>query len=571
MSRSPLKWNTIKYEYNKRIFFVRLLRNIAAMRNLRRKSFFSSRCSPEILRHSFKCGLDARLTTSTGDSLLTYVCRYYSLGDLYDVVDALLKNGVDPNQLNRAGNNAIHALLLNDRLQNVHALPDVVRLLHRFKIDVNHANKKRLNALWMLTGRFYNCETFFSVSRALLDCGINVRYQPLNQTGNPLLKYIQGRNFLSARYLYDLVQLYACHGVKLTDITEDGENVMILAAKICYVECSEDAFFDLLSFLLRSGVDVNHTDNKRRNVLNVLAEQHTCHARSFLKVLRFLIASGVDVSNVDVDGANALVTFLYNVDLNADAVLDVISTFAGKGVGLTHANFEDFNALLVLIERREIPLDRLLVITRHFIELGVNVANKGHSILLELFDNRLDREIGDYETDDEPYDEEEEDSYASAIEADDETDERLDEIHDKELLERQRREDEDWYDIIKLLLDHGDDPNAFDSSREVTPLLMLCARYKGANLSDVIRLMFGYGMNVNSTWTHGPDLNPVLKLRRNNGQRKQFSQVFAVLVECGIDGVDLALDVNRRQLFKGINIGGNIVQWLNNRSLGLFR
>lgn len=614
--------------HKRRTFFDELVGSLVvvpqcpAPRFISAKLFRASLNFAEFFRAAFALGLSPSVRTrGDGDTLLTFFCRSYDLGDLLDIVSVLCDHGVDPNGVNRLGHNALLALLANVR-PVVHRAPDIVRLLVRHKVDVNHADGGGENALWAL-GNLSSIRAFTSIARVLLEAGVDVKYRPPSATtSNAFLNFLIRKTERPNRShaesytkgLYELTRLFVYYGVNVNDETERGRNnALTLLALDCHTMCGGAHFMDAVRLLLSVNIDVNHTDFKRRNVLNVISQYRVHCMKSYTAFAGLLLDSGVNVNNVDAKGNNALIGFLHLMSSVDQDTLDAVSLLARHGINVNHEYKPRLNALWVILQLDRLPISEILAMTRHLIGLGVQVNSGrepskpfGDSPLLLLLHMRLNRD-GDW------WEDESDSSGSSTHSADDNVDDAPSDairsaLHDssdfrdvdvEDAGERPPDKadvldvptapghDQSWYDVIKLLLDNGDNPNSVDNEYSLTPLLVLCRHYKGSNLRQIIALLKHYGLDVNTSMYFGeaPDkLNAFDMLLRNRHQQSKLAELIRLLVDYGLKLNNFSLsderqsEANHPPTIKRDHLiacvakrpkNGNIAKKLSDRQLGI--
>ncbi|KAK0511487.1 hypothetical protein JMJ35_006060 [Cladonia borealis] len=161
----------------------------------------------------------------------------------------------------------------------------VVSLLLNAGVDANCRDEADVPALWLAI-----VAGSLPILKVLLDNDANTRAKALNYAGEPSLH-------LAARLgMTDVLELLLWEGAWLLEVDKLGRTVLFSALEASNVQ----AGYDIITILLRGGIDVNKKDHNGRSILHPAAQKGNSMA------LRSLIWRIHDPSHKDAKGKTPL-------------------------------------------------------------------------------------------------------------------------------------------------------------------------------------------------------------------------------------------------------------------------
>ncbi len=128
---------------------------------------------PDIIQLLVRNGIDLNCDDKLGSKAFLYLCGNYKHGNLIDIVRIFLQHGVDVNCKNKDGSNTLHLLCQFYGKRN---LIDIIQLLIKHEIDVNSKDWTGNNAFLYLCA-YYKEENLIEILQLLFKHGIEVNYR----------------------------------------------------------------------------------------------------------------------------------------------------------------------------------------------------------------------------------------------------------------------------------------------------------------------------------------------------------------------------------------------------------
>lgn len=204
--------------------------------------------------------------------------------------DILMKNGIDINQVNKDGDNVLLNLLpiASDK-------EDLINRIVQSNIDINHANEKGYNALFI--GGYQYAQLF-------IDNGIDIEH--VDYDGNNIVLFVLKKFPFSNNY--KMIELLINNGASIDSKNYEGETPILFINNnelmqlfidkgVDYHQSAiiakfiKDDNIDMVKWLLNKGVDIQTRTIKGYSLL-ALAESN--------EMIKFLIDSGIKCEEYDL-------------------------------------------------------------------------------------------------------------------------------------------------------------------------------------------------------------------------------------------------------------------------------
>lgn len=165
-------------------------------------------------------GSDVNIQDSNGNSPLLLIAQQsYSS---YSLMEFFLKYAANPNLYNEKGYTALHYAAINNR-------SDLIRLLIKFKADVNLVDNENNNALLLLAGEVeYDTTTRQDSLNALLEAKVNINQQN-NDGNNALMLFLDHPTKESTEQITYYVKNFVQYGIDLSQINKKTQNAFYFA------------------------------------------------------------------------------------------------------------------------------------------------------------------------------------------------------------------------------------------------------------------------------------------------------------------------------------------------------
>jgi ankyrin repeat protein len=189
-----------------------------------------------------------------------------------EIVQLLIEKGIDINQTDEDGRNALHWASANGH-------KEIVQLLIEKGIDINQTDEDGENALHLATSNGHK-----EIVQLIIEKGIDI-----NQTDG------DGENALhlaSENGNKEIVQLLIEKGIDINQTSEYGRNALHWA--------SANGHKEIVQLLIEKGIDINQTSEYGRNAL------HWASANGHKEIVQLLIEKGIVINQEGGDGENAL-------------------------------------------------------------------------------------------------------------------------------------------------------------------------------------------------------------------------------------------------------------------------
>lgn len=470
--------------------------------------------------------------------VLIKFCLLYPTGELNTAVEVLCRLGANPNCPDDARQrpNALFALLENTAYLSKNLLnggaSQVVAVLVRHGLDIQRVDAARRNALWKAATCSFSTHAFTIVSRAVLESGIKINYSPSSRPGNVLLHFLWDRRHHAAQWcgkraaaLHELVKQFVDFKVAVNAVYGcHGDNLLTLLAKT-------GASFDTFTLLIGAGIDVHHRNAAGMNVVDVLCENAVGYCIPHaIRVIRLMVDLGVNVRDQDEFRSNALDTFLCSVDRVTQPALDLVTLLVDAGSELNyHAPGGMDELCRLVLDRTDLPLNEVHLMARHLLQLARSRSTRAprpNGLLLALIDDRMAKRA----------------------------------ICDRRLSVEQFGRVS--YDVIQLLLEHGSDPNARLSPDDETPLAVLCRRYAGANLPEIVELLLANGANPSVTCSSCPFSCGNANCKRKQDNNTIDMDLLDLLARNTLQSGHVKSAVLKTFINHGVNVPENHRHWL---------
>ena len=261
----------------------------------------SENASIQVVKKLVESGINVNNVEMTGNNALHCLCSNTSVcvqrcDELIEVALFLIRCGIDVQAKTHLGDTALTLLFNYSKKKHLVKMASLLAVDH--KLDVNHQNGSGENALHLLCQTSSDIGQFMAASRLLIECGIHVQAE--TKKGDTALSLLC-RHFEGPK-LRERVHYLAIEqkmDVKHTNLK--GENALHC---LCINETTEmEDLVAVAQLLINEGADVNaKTKNGAGNALHYVCRMKRCS----VVLVRLLIDSGIDVGARDIEGDTPL-------------------------------------------------------------------------------------------------------------------------------------------------------------------------------------------------------------------------------------------------------------------------
>ena len=337
-----------------------------------------------------------KATTLTGENALMLLCKYSQNRKMIEITQLLITRGIDINQVDDSGNNALillyhHNLLHHDEGKVLIQLTD---LLISNGLDLNQVNLFGDTALIFIYEQL-SSDLIVQITELFIKKGFNVTNQKktllalceysksdrLVQVAqlflaknisnaidsyerNALMLLIQNTNQL--KNVEEMTKLFISNDINLNHQDENGYNVLLYLCKYF----KGDNIVKVAQILIEGGIDVNHKDNLARNALLWLCDNS--NNDHIVQVAQLLIANGIAIDQRDKYGTSPF-SWLCSYS-RSDRIVQFAKLFIANGVDINQTNRDGDNALMALCRRSQ--SGKIFEIVQLLISNGINIQQK---------------------------------------------------------------------------------------------------------------------------------------------------------------------------------------------------
>ncbi len=229
-----------------------------------------------------------------------------SISILFQTIELLLEKGLNIDARDHPGErNALH-LHIFDFSNNIHAVPEVTKLLIEKGIDVNAKSIDHQTPLHYLLKQLRNIiPNEVEIAKLIIEKGANVNAKDEHGMNvlHHLCTYYHGENIV------ELCKLFVDNGVRIDDKDNQGMTPLIC---VCTNYTIIKRKVEMLQFLIERDSDACAKDVSHQNGLH-----HLCSGCQYGPVMKFdenervklaemLLNKGVDINATDISGKTAL-------------------------------------------------------------------------------------------------------------------------------------------------------------------------------------------------------------------------------------------------------------------------
>ena len=278
---------------------------------------------------------NAAIKNGEGVNALHLLCLCNSANVSVDVVQQLISHGIDVNEVEVAGNNALHCLCANK--SDTQEFVNVARHLISCGINVQAQTLKGDTALTLLF-QYSNKEYVLEMAHLLaLEHNVDVHHQNANgENAFHLLCQTSadiGQFIASARLLIE-------RGIEVSSTTGKGDNGLTLLCRFFRGENLAQAVHFLV---IENKMNANHTNAKGENALHYLCANPSENTRDFADVARLLMDHGVDVNTKAGNGTDNALHYICR--LKHDTSLDLFLLLIDYGIDIGARDCQGDSAL----------------------------------------------------------------------------------------------------------------------------------------------------------------------------------------------------------------------------------
>jgi len=326
--------------------------------------------------------LDVTGQDSQGNSALHLLCTFNCENVTADVVDRLLRRGLDASLKNRIGYNALHCLL-SGRLSDCKDLIGVIRSFIDYdgNFDIHAAASDGHSVLTLLCLYCDGEKLLEAIQLLVVDLKMDIRHKNENESN---VLHLLSQNALLARaepFVDAFKQLIRC-GADVGAVDENGESSLTLICGYSEIKNLNDA----VRFLITDQkLNLNHQNEDGENALHALCS-NALQNEDLASVACFLIDNGINVQAKVKNGKDSALHILCS---NEHCSVDLLQVLIEKGVDLNATNIEGDNALHLLC--RHYPgKENLIDLVRLLVDAGIDVQSRtlgGSSAVHILLEN----------------------------------------------------------------------------------------------------------------------------------------------------------------------------------------
>ena len=228
------------------------------------------------------------------NALLILCINYKHEIGLFRIIKLFLSHGVDISTTDdQNGFNALFALCFYYTGSNLIA---IIRMLLKAKIDVNSTNKHGWNSLLALADRQMNHPDFYAIVELLIRHGIDVNVQDCRGVNFliTICEHYKGEQFL------EIVRLLVDQKIAVNAMTSLEGNALYY---LCY---NGNSLVEVMRLLLDAGMDVNKKTNENWSSLLALSSEQANHPE-FIDAVKLLIEKRVELNATDDRRRNAFI------------------------------------------------------------------------------------------------------------------------------------------------------------------------------------------------------------------------------------------------------------------------